>query len=349
MNLLKRILMTVILAAALVGSAMAHDPNLSGIRIILWPNDSVINVTTHISRLKSVQGGVNEKSADTAIRRLLKVKFDGKDYVPDSAIVNFDEANDLVTWQAPVDGSPGSVEVTSRLFPDSADSKTVVSIVKGGQSATEVILDAANPSYSTAQKKQSALEIAGKYVVLGVEHILSGLDHVLFVLGLILLGGNLKSLIKTVTAFTIAHSITLTLAVTKILQPSPRFVEPLIALSIVAIAFENLRPRKPVEEGQKTADYRPYVAFGFGLLHGFGFAGALGEIGLQGGELANALLSFNIGVELGQACIILAAAPLIAWALKAKPEVWKKAAAVCSGGIAVVGGYWFVTRLLGLG
>lgn len=349
MNLLKRIIVLTAMLVCLASSALAHDPNLSGIRIILWSNDSVINVTTHISRLKSSVGAVNEKSADGAIRRLLKVRFDGKEFVPSAAIVNFDAQNDLLTWQAPIDGKPASVEVLSRLFPESPDSRTVVSIVRDGKSATEVILDASNPDFLSSKKASNPLETTGKFVVLGLEHILSGLDHVLFVLGLILLGGNLKSLIKTVTAFTIAHSITLTLAVTKLLEPSPRIVEPLIALSIVAIAIENLRPRKEAAEGQKVPDYRPYVAFGFGLLHGFGFAGALGEIGLKGGELANALLSFNIGVELGQASIILVAAPLIAWAVKSKPEIWKKAAVVGSCGIAAIGGYWFVTRLIGLG
>ena len=349
MNLLKKI---VILAAALtclVSAAAAHDPNLSGIRIILWSNDSVINVTTHISRLKSSVGAVTEKSADQAIRRLLKIRFDEKDFVPESAIVNFDEQNDLLTWQAPINGSPSTVDVLSRLYPDSPDSRTVVAIVRDGKSSTEVILDSSNPDYLSSKKPVSPLETTKNFIILGIEHILSGLDHVLFVIGLILLGGNLKSLIKTVTAFTIAHSITLTLAVTKLFQPSSRIVEPLIALSIVAIAIENLRPRKDAIEGQKVPDYRPYVAFGFGLLHGFGFAGALGEIGLKGGDLANALLSFNVGVELGQACIILAAAPLIAWAVKSKPEIWKKAAIVGSCGIAAVGGYWFVTRLIGLG
>ena len=181
-----------------------------------------------------------------------------------------------------------------------------------------------------------------RFVREGVLHIFGGPDHILFVLGLLLLGGTLKSLIKTVTAFTVAHSITLTVAATGLWNPGPRYVEPLIALSIVAIALENLR------RNGKTAkrDLRPWFAFGFGLIHGFGFAGALAEVGLPKEALGVALASFNIGVEIGQVTIVLAAAPALALLSARKPAISRNVVVAGSTLIGICGAFWFVTRVI---
>jgi hypothetical protein len=142
------------------------------------------------------------------------------------------------------------------------------------------------------------LAVATRYFWLGIEHILLGLDHLLFVLGLLLLVPHLRLLIATLTAFTIAHSITLALATLDVLRVAPAPVEALIAASIVLIAHELTRdPAAPPTLTRR----RPWlVAFAFGLLHGLGFAGALREIGLPSGQLPLALLAFNLGVEAGQ-------------------------------------------------
>jgi hypothetical protein len=144
------------------------------------------------------------------------------------------------------------------------------------------------------------------YLGLGVEHILLGFDHVLFVVALILRGGRLLSLVAIVTAFTVAHSITLALSVLGLVTLPAQIVEPAIALSIAYIAFENLTMKK-------VASRRWAVSFLFGLVHGFGFAGALAEVGLPASGLAAALVGFNLGVEAGQALIVGVLLPLIIW------------------------------------
>ncbi|MEI6244717.1 MAG: HupE/UreJ family protein, partial [Acidobacteriota bacterium] len=205
----------------------------------------------------------------------------------------------------------------------------------------EALLDAQHPSYLRAQPSPTAVTLAGRYIRTGIQHILSGPDHVLFVIGLLLLGQSLVAVLTTITAFTLAHSITLTLAALGILVPSARIVEPLIALSIVAIAVENLRPHRATG----GRDYRPAVAFAFGLVHGFGFAGALADAGLIGRSLWLALGAFNVGVEIGQGAIVLVTVPMLAWCARHYAAQWRAVLVAGSLAIGLAGSYWFVVRL----
>jgi hydrogenase/urease accessory protein HupE len=149
-----------------------------------------------------------------------------------------------------------------------------------------------------------ALEVAKTYFVLGVEHILLGIDHLLFVLGLLFLVGNWKRLVGTVTAFTVAHSITLAAATLGLVHVAQAPVEAVIALSIMFVAAEIIHGKNG---GPRLATQAPWlVAFVFGLLHGFGFAGALQEIGLPQRDVPLALLFFNVGVEAGQLMFVAA-------------------------------------------
>jgi hydrogenase/urease accessory protein HupE len=151
---------------------------------------------------------------------------------------------------------------------------------------------------ATIPAGRSGWSVAATYLNLGVEHILLGVDHLLFVLGLMLIARNSRELIKAITAFTVAHSITLAAATLGFVHVPPKPVEAAIALSIAFVALEIIRAR----EGESgIATRAPWiVAFAFGLLHGFGFAGALSEIGLPAGHIPVALLFFNVGVEVGQ-------------------------------------------------
>jgi hydrogenase/urease accessory protein HupE len=153
-------------------------------------------------------------------------------------------------------------------------------------------------------------EVARTYFVLGVEHILLGVDHLLFVLGLLLLVGNVRRLILTVTAFTVAHSITLAAATLGFVHVPQAPVEAVIALSVMFVAAEILRTRQ--DEASLTARAPWLVAFVFGLLHGLGFAGALREVGLPQTEIPIALLFFNVGVEVGQLAFIAAVVAVLA-------------------------------------
>jgi hydrogenase/urease accessory protein HupE len=177
----------------------------------------------------------------------------------------------------------------------------------------------------------------GSFFPLGIEHILTGYDHLLFLLALILRGGNIWSLLKIITAFTLAHSITLALAALNIVTLPDRLVEATIALSIAYVAAENLFMRK-------AASHRWAVSFLFGLVHGFGFSTVLRELGLPREGLVWALLNFNLGVEAGQATAVLAAVPLLFWLRRFKWE--PRAVMTASVVVLAVGLTLFVDRVL---
>jgi len=183
------------------------------------------------------------------------------------------------------------------------------------------------------------LATALRYLRLGFWHIVpEGTDHVLFVLGLFLLSPRFRPLLVQVSAFTVAHTVTLALSTLGVVRLSPSVVEPLIALSIAYVAVENtlsttLRP------------WRAALVFGFGLLHGLGFAGALGELGLPRGELLAGLLAFNAGVELGQLAVLVLAFLTIG-AFRARPWYRRRIVLPLSLGIAATGLYWTVVRAL---
>lgn len=205
--------------------------------------------------------------------------------------------------------------------------------LKGNETSRPFPLDA-----SVVPESRGA--VVRGYLAMGFRHILpDGTDHILFVLGLFLLSPRLKPLLAQVTSFTAAHTIALALAALGFVSLSPRVVEPLIALSIVYVAAENIvTPR--------LTPWRPAVVFLFGLLHGMGFAGALREAGLPRSEVPAALLSFNAGVEAGQLAVILAAFALLA--LPFRDRLWYRRGVVVPGSllVAAVGLFWFVQRIL---
>lgn len=185
----------------------------------------------------------------------------------------------------------------------------------------------------------SKTDAAILYLVLGFKHILPlGFDHILFVLGLFLLSPKLKPIIIQSTAFTIAHSVTLCLASYNVINPPARIIEPLIALSILYVALENIySPRlKPSRIG---------IVFLFGLVHGLGFAGALAEMGLPKNAYFVSLIMFNAGVELGQLTIILLAYFLLAKWFADKPYYRSRVVIPLSIVIAFVAAFWTVQRL----
>ncbi len=177
------------------------------------------------------------------------------------------------------------------------------------------------------------------YVRIGFEHIVpKGLDHILFVLGLFFFSLHIRPLLYQVTAFTVAHTVTLALATLKIVQIPVAVVEPLIAASIVYVAVENIF----------LTTYRPWrtlVVFGFGLLHGLGFAAVLGDIGLNPARFLTGLIGFNIGVELGQLAVISAAFLIVGLWFGRKRWYRSVITVPASSAIAVVGAYWFVQRV----
>ena len=198
------------------------------------------------------------------------------------------------------------------------------------------------PSFTVAAAP-TWMDTARTYFLLGVEHILLGIDHLLFVLALLLLVGNPWMLVKVITAFTVAHSITLAVAALGWAHIPQAPVEAVIALSIMFVAAETIRQR---QDGTNLASKAPWiVAFAFGLLHGLGFGGALKEIGLPQSDVPLALFSFNLGVEAGQLLFVLAVLALMAAVnrLLALKLPWARAAT--GYGIGSLAAVWFVQRL----
>lgn len=177
------------------------------------------------------------------------------------------------------------------------------------------------------------------FLVLGIMHIATGYDHVLFLLGLLIVGGSFKSAIKIITAFTVAHSITLALATMNLINIPPSIIEPLIAVSIIYVGVENIIRR--------NLEKRWLLAFGFGLVHGCGFATALRDLGIgsDGTSIIVPLVSFNLGVEMCQMTIAALVLPLI-WKLRERPQFVLRFVPASSCIIAIAGTWWLVQRTL---
>ncbi len=187
-----------------------------------------------------------------------------------------------------------------------------------------------------------ALEVARTYTVLGIEHILAGIDHLLFVLALLIITGGGWRLVKTVTAFTISHSLTLTAATLGFVHVPQQPVEAVIALSIVFVAAEIVRMHRGLPSITARAPW--LVAFIFGLMHGLGFAGGLSEAGLPAGHIPTALLFFSVGVEAGHVLFIGVVLFLIAQGRRARIPFPRWAELVPAYGIGTVAMFWFIER-----
>jgi hydrogenase/urease accessory protein HupE len=199
----------------------------------------------------------------------------------------------------------------------------------------------------TIPVRPSVLEVVRTYLVLGVEHILLGVDHLLFVLALLLLVRGVRRLVATVTAFTVAHSITLGAATLGFVHVPPAPVEATIALSILFLASELAR-RRAGAQADLTERFPWLVAFSFGLLHGFGFAGALSEVGVPTQAVPLALLFFNVGVEIGQ-LVFIGAVLGLGWLVQRSalrtPAGWQRLAAY---GIGSMAAFWVVQRTVAI-
>ncbi len=188
-------------------------------------------------------------------------------------------------------------------------------------------------------------EVARSYFVLGVGHILHGYDHLLFVVALVLLLGRAATVVRAATAFTVAHSLTLAGTTLGLVGVAQAPVEALIALSIVFLAVEIVKRR---DGAPRLSERVPWViAFLFGLIHGFGFAGALREIGLPQGDVPTALLTFNLGVEAGQLLIVAAVLAMIAALRRLAPAALAPATRAAAYAIGITASYWFVDRMIG--
>lgn len=246
-----------------------------------------------------------------------------------------------LTVRFPLVRSPGRLALAVQMFSYDPRHRTFVNIYEG-DALTQAILDAGRPQFEYfAGTRQGVFAVVVRFVPSGVHHILIGPDHLLFLVGLLLLGGTVRRLALIVTGFTVAHSITLTLAALNLVLPPPRLIEPIIALSIICVGVDNLL----VLQKPASRDVRGWMALGFGFIHGFGFANVLREMDLPARALGWSLFSFNLGVELGQLAVVIPVAAGLA-ALRAKSETASRRLALAGSLLVVAAGVcWFAQRV----
>jgi hypothetical protein len=234
---------------------------------------------------------------------------------------------------------PGALSLDPELFPYDPNHQTFVNVYEGEVLRQQFIFGtgSAEQTYYLGTM-QGAIEVMKTFIPSGVHHILIGPDHILFLVGLLLLGGSWMALVRIVTAFTLGHSVTLSLAALNLLSPPPFIIEPAIALSIVFVGADNLVRG----EGR---DLRAWVALVFGLVHGFGFAYVLREFGLPRQALGWSLFSFNVGVEIGQLAIVLVVASGLAAIRRRSDTAGYRVAYAGSCVVMAAGTYWFVQRV----
>jgi hydrogenase/urease accessory protein HupE len=237
----------------------------------------------------------------------------------------------------------GDLVYRSTVLTANDKSARQVVLIGAGENAPQALLDDAHPTLTISAPAPSVWVTMQRYLVTGIEHIFLGYDHIAFLVAIVLWARRLVPVIKVVTAFTIAHSITLSLAALQIVVIPSAIVEPAIAASIIFVAVENFFSR--------DVDGRWKVTFAFGLIHGFGFAGALQEMGLPANAVVPALAAFNVGVEIGQVAIVSIVVPALILldrlfaADRTKPVRAAALVYTLSAVITVLGSYWFLTRV----
>lgn len=291
-----------------------------------------------------------ETHRDALVRLLtprLSVIFDGRPVSLDwGALAVVADRQSLRLAFAIRSPRPGRLGINALIFPYDPVHQTFINIYEDGALKQQAILDADHRTLEYySGRTQGLLAVVTTFVVSGVEHIMIGPDHILFLVGLLLLGGTLGRLAIIVTSFTIGHSITLSLAALDILSPSPRFIEPLIALTIIVVGADNLLVLRGTQSSGTASDIRAWLAAAFGLIHGFGFASVLKEFGLPRAALGWSLFSFNLGVEIGQLIIVLIVAGSLL-ALRSRSVFWSQRVAwLGSIGVILAGCYWFAQRV----
>lgn len=326
------------LHAATASAALAHDPGLSSLDVHVTTDRIVVTVALAPPDARAA-AATGEGDAGRFALNAIELRAGGlalRGALRESGKAAADGV--AIEFERP----PGSTLTVRSLVPARlARGHRQLLTVRGpdGRLLMERMLDARSDIVEVDLGSQDTGHSAAGFAALGIAHILGGYDHLLFLAALLLGVSGLGQVVKTVTAFTVAHSITLALAGLGLAQAPAGLVEPLIAASIVFVGVENLV--------RDTPGSRWKLTFAFGLVHGFGFAAALRELGLGGDGLAivTALGSFNAGVEVGQVAVAIALWPLVRFFRTAQGQQLRLVPA-CSAAIALAGVYWFVERTM---
>ena len=239
----------------------------------------------------------------------------------------------------PLQGGSAVIGLDALMFAYDPVHETFVNVYDAGGLAAQTILDRNHENFEYfSGTRQGTVAVVKKFVVAGIHHILIGPDHLLFLVGLLLLGGTIRRLALVVTAFTAAHSLTLSLAALNLVSPPAKIIEPAIALSIVYVGADNLL-------GRDGRDVRAWIAFAFGFVHGFGFANVLREMDLPRRALGWSLFSFNLGVEIGQLFVVVAVATVLTALRTRSDTAGRRLVLVGSLVVIAAGTFWFVQRV----
>lgn len=357
---------TALLLAALAGgprTAAAHDQPYSFLDVHLERGMLAGTVMAHVVDLAHAAGiavpesllspgfvRAHEEALREALAARMTIEAEGAPVHPSlgAATIVADRKRLSFSWQAPLSFPAGRVTVRGPLFPEDPAHESYVNLYDGATLRVQQVLDRERHEAALETGRRPGLwPVVLTFLAQGIHHIAIGPDHILFIVGLVLAGGGARRLLKIATAFTLAHSITLALATLRVANPPARIIEPLIALSIVWVGLENLRRMRAGSSGPPRRDLRVPIAFGFGLVHGFGFAGVLREFGLPAGALAASLVSFNLGVEVAQAAIVLTLTPALAVLGRRAPQAAAPLLRVGSLAVLGAGGVWLVQRVVG--
>jgi hydrogenase/urease accessory protein HupE len=343
------------------GAAQAHQVNLSTARVELRSDRSVAVQVALKGSDADRRAGTQIYDAQKDLADPAKVAAsagpiaayvsahvgvagtDGKDCARGAPEVMPDGDGVIVRIAFSCQDVPGDLVYRSTVLIASDKSARQVVLIGAGENAPQALLDDAHSTLTISAPAPSVWSTMQRYLITGIEHIFLGYDHIAFLVAIVLWARRLVPVIKVVTAFTIAHSITLSLAALQIVVIPRAIVEPAIAASIIFVAVENFFSR--------NVDGRWKVTFAFGLIHGFGFAGALQEMGLPANAVVPALAAFNIGVEIGQVAIVSIVVPALILldrlfaADRTKPVRAAALVYTLSAVITVLGSYWLVTRV----
>jgi hydrogenase/urease accessory protein HupE len=342
-------LLFVVLLGCLSFSLWAHDPGLSSVSLEIEGQSIdaslIFNQNDFNGLLSSGHGKSREALATTAIGlRMDGVKLDQSDLTVQN------DNNKNVDIHATFARKAGT---TLALSSDLLDvlpfgHRQILTIQDAnGVTITQKILSAQQSSFAlplssvgTLPNPPSVWHSFREFFTMGVAHIATGYDHILFLFGLLLVCPGFWATARIITCFTVAHSITLALSTLNIVQMPSSIVEPMVAASIVYVGIENI-----IRKGKVR--WREILAFTFGLVHGLGFASALREVGVgvDGMSVIIPLVSFNLGVETGQLTIASLFLPLI-WKLRERPLFLSRGIPACSCGVALLGAYWFLARTI---
>jgi hydrogenase/urease accessory protein HupE len=343
------------LLCSLVSAIYAHDPGLSAAALRLTDDRMVAHLTLarreietlvpidadHDGVVTTEEFTASHPSLQALAPHLMAISSAGQAVSAQITAIELDQSDALHFWlQFP--SLPGTqVHVMVPIMVQLARGhRQYVSVRDAqGQLVTERILDAEQASFTVPRTRVAAWSLPSfsQFLFLGVEHILTGYDHLLFLFGLLIMGGSWRSTVRIITSFTVAHSLTLALATFNVVYLPSRIVEPLIAASIIYVGLENL--------WRQDLQQRWLLTFGFGLIHGLGFATVLRDMGLGESGTVLPLLAFNSGVELGQMAIALLVLPVV-WYWQRRPQFFPRLATACSVVVMLVGTYWLCTRTL---